>query len=98
MGRLIDTDDLIQYLGFENTEEEREENVGEIITLELIDNIPTAYDLDDVLKKLEKEIQLAEREKERTVKENLCQFDTAKGYANGVANTYEIVKCGGRWL
>lgn len=98
MGRLIDIDDLIMCLDFENTKEEREENVGEIITLEMIDRIPTAYDLDEVLERLEEEMQLAEREKERTVKENLCQFDTAKGYANGVANTYEIVKCGGRWL
>lgn len=98
MGRLIDTDDLIQYLDFKNTEEEREENVGKIITLEMIDNIPTAYDLDDVLEKLEKEMQFAERDKEWSVKVNPCQFDTAKGYANGVANTYEIVKCGGRWL
>ena len=55
MGRLIDTDDLIMYLDFENTEEEREENVGDIITLETIDRIPTAYDLDEVLKQLEEE-------------------------------------------
>lgn len=96
MGRLIDTDDLIMYLGFNNTEEEREENVGEIITLEMIDRIPTAYDLDGVLEKLEKEMQLAEREKERTVKENLCQFDTAKGYANGITSVFEIVKGGER--
>lgn len=34
MGRLIDEDELISILGFENTQEEREENVGEIITLE----------------------------------------------------------------
>lgn len=97
MGRLIDTDDLIMYLGFENTEEEREKNVGKIITLELIDRIPTAYDLDGVLEKLEKEMQFAERDKEWTVKVNPCQFNTAKGYANGVANACEIVKNGGRW-
>ena len=51
MGRLIDTDDLIMYLDLE----EREENVGDIITLETIDRIPTAYDLDEVLKQLEEE-------------------------------------------
>ena len=55
MGRLIDTDDLIMYLDLEDTEEEREENVGDIITLETIDRIPTAYDLDEVLKQLEEE-------------------------------------------
>ena len=53
MGRLIDTDELIRYLGFENTEEEREENVGEIITLEMIDEIPTAYNFDEVLEQLQ---------------------------------------------
>lgn len=96
MGRLIDTDDLIMYLDFENSKEEREENVGKIITLEMIDNIPTAYDLDDVLEKLEKEMQFAERDKEWSVKVNPCQFDTAKGYANGITSVFEIVKGGER--
>lgn len=42
--RLIDADRLINYLGFENTQVEREENIGEIITLEMIDEQPIAYD------------------------------------------------------
>lgn len=53
MGRLIDTDELIDILGFEDTQEERDENVGEIITLEDIDRIPTAYDPDKVVEQLE---------------------------------------------
>lgn len=55
MGRLIDADELISILGFENTQEERDENVGKIIfiTLEGIDRIPTAYDPDKVVKQLE---------------------------------------------
>lgn len=53
MGRLIDTDELIDILGFEDTQEERDENVGEIITLEDIDRIPTAYDPDKVVQQLE---------------------------------------------
>ena len=53
MGRLIDTDELIDILGFEDTQEERDENVGEIITLEDIDRIPTAYDPDKVVAQLE---------------------------------------------
>lgn len=32
MGRLIDTDDLIMYLDFENTEEEREENFNAVFS------------------------------------------------------------------
>lgn len=51
--RLINADELIWRLGFENTQMEREENVGEIVTLEMIDDIPTAYDLDGVLEQLE---------------------------------------------
>lgn len=38
MARYIDADRFIEYLGFENTEEERDENVGEIVTLQDFDN------------------------------------------------------------
>ena len=55
MSRLIREEDLLYCLGFENTEEEREENVGEIITLEMIDRIPTAIDLDRVIGRLHRE-------------------------------------------
>lgn len=41
MGRLIDVDDLINYLGFKDTQEERENNYAEDITLEEIDRIET---------------------------------------------------------
>lgn len=51
--RLIDVDELTDILGFENTQEERDENVGEIITLDDIDRIPTAYDPDKVVEQLE---------------------------------------------
>lgn len=88
MGRLIDTDDLIWCLDFENTEEEREENVGEIITLEMIDRIPTAYDLDEVLKQLEEE------------KNPMYRGDgTLMGARRGmnIDKAIEIVKNGGRW-
>lgn len=51
--RLIDADLLMQNLGFENTKEEREENVGEIITWEDVDRIPTAFDVDEVVERIE---------------------------------------------
>lgn len=38
MKRYIDADRFIEYLGFENTEEERDENVGGIVTLQDFDN------------------------------------------------------------
>ena len=45
-----------------------------------------------IIEKLEKELKLADEEKLRCARENPMQFDSAKGYANGVANSIEIVK------
>ena len=44
---------------------------------------------------MEEELKLADEEKLRCARENPLQFDSAKGYANGVANSVEIVKQGG---
>mgnify|MGYP005778422531 CR=1 FL=1 len=57
---------------------------------------PTAYDVDKVLKQLEEELKLADEEKQRCARENPLQFDSAKGYASGIAAVIEIVKGGGR--
>lgn len=94
--RLIDADLLMENLGFTGTEEEREENVGQIITWEDVDRMPTAFDAEKVVKLLEEELKLADDEKARCIKENPIQFDSAKGYAHGVAVAIEIVKRGGR--
>lgn len=85
MGRLIDADELISILGFENTQEERDENVGKIIfiTLEGIDRIPTAYDPDKVVKQLEDCISDTE--------DSL----TGKGARWAYKGAIEIVKGGG---
>lgn len=53
MSRLIDVDALIDYLGFDNTEEEREKNIGEIVTLDDFDKQPTAFDVDKVIEQIE---------------------------------------------
>ena len=45
-----------------------------------------------IIEKLEKELKLADREKERCARENPLQFDSAKGYAHGVGKAIEIVK------
>lgn len=94
--KLIDADLLMYNLGFDDTEEEREENVGEIITWEDVDSLPTAFDVEKVIALLEEELKLADDEKTRCIKENPMQFDSAKGYANGIAVAIEIVKRGGR--
>lgn len=50
--RLIDADKFIEYLGL-NAENSREDNLGEIVTLEDFDKQPTAYDVDKVVEQLE---------------------------------------------
>ena len=45
-----------------------------------------------IVERLEEELILADREKERCIKENPLQFDSAKGYATGVWKSIEIVK------
>ena len=49
---MIDADVFIEYLGL-NAENSREENLGEIVTLEDFDAQPTAYDVDKVVEQLE---------------------------------------------
>lgn len=57
-------------------------------------DIPTAFDIDIVMERLNKELKLADDEKPRCIKENPMQFDEAKGYAKGIATAIEIVKGG----
>lgn len=40
-GRLIDLDEFLEQIGLEDNEENREDNAGEIVTLEDFDNAPT---------------------------------------------------------
>ena len=88
MGRLIDADELISILGFENTQEERDENVWKIIiiALEGIDRIPTAYDPDKVVEQLENE---------RKFWENAYDSNLGKEKARSYEHAIEIVKGGG---
>ena len=87
MGRLIDADELISILGFENTQEERDENVWKIIiiALEGIDRIPTAYDPDKVVQQLENE---------RKFWENAYDSNLGKEKARSYEHAIEIVKGG----
>ena len=49
--RLIDADAFIEYLGLD-AENAREDNVGEIVTLEDFDRQPTAFNKEKVIKEL----------------------------------------------
>lgn len=52
--RLIDADAFIEYLGLD-AENAREDNVGEIVTLEDFDRQPTAFDKEKVIEKIKDE-------------------------------------------
>lgn len=49
--RLIDADKFIEYLGLDE-ENEKEDNLGEIVTLEDFGRQPTAYDVDKVVEQI----------------------------------------------
>ena len=66
-----------------------------VIPYEKVKNAPTAFDKEKVIKELREELNLSDAEKERCARENPLQFDSAKGYANGIANAIEIVEKGG---
>lgn len=91
--RLIDADVFIENLGLDE-ENAREDNLGEIVTLEDFDRQETAYDMEKVIERLQTELTLADEEKKRCIKENSLQFDVAKGYAQGIAVAIEIIKSG----
>ena len=78
--RLIDADELTK---------DRVENDPVRIAAECA---PTAFDKEKVIKELREELNLSDAEKERCARENPLQFDSAKGYANGIANAIEIVE------
>lgn len=87
--KLIDADSLME--DFINTITEQSDTYD---WLNMISRQPIAYGVDKVIKWLESELSLADREKERCARENPLQFDEAKGYARGIAVALEIAKSG----
>lgn len=89
---LIDIDLL--NLGFDDTEKEREENVGEIITLEDVDSQPTAFDAEKVVREL-RDLKM----RYYLTIANTGDADKDCAYlniANAIDDAIEIVKRGGR--
>lgn len=82
--RLINADEFIEYLGLD-VENSREDNLGEIITLEDFDRQSTAYDVDKVVERLE------------NAKTNFIGMGTLQSayFDKGVDKAIEIVKSGG---
>lgn len=58
---LISRKAFMEYLGLEDTEENREENVGEIVTLEDFDRQATAFDKEKVIEDLNDWMKDAEK-------------------------------------
>lgn len=91
--RLIDADLLMKNLGFMDTEEEREENVGQIITWEDVDSLSTAFDVEKVVREL-KELKM--RYYLTIVNTGDADKDCAyMNIANTIDNAIDIVKRGG---
>lgn len=92
--RLIDADEFIKKFRYAEADTEDEKIMCATVR-RMIKEQPTAFDAEKVVKLLEEELKLADDEKARCIKENPIQFDSAKGYAHGVAVAIEIVKRGG---
>ena len=93
--RLIDADALIEFIDPGHLRHPDELAFSELDVVNMLNHAPTAYDVEKVVEQLEKELQLADKEKARCARENPLQFDSAKGYASGIATAIEIVKGGG---
>ena len=98
MGRFIDADKLLETLqDLEPHCENKDYEYGMLNMMryympKIINDETTVFDVDKVIEKLEKELKLADEEKERCARENPLQFDSAKGYAMGLSNAIEIVR------
>ena len=60
--------------------------------MQILGSQKCAYDVEKTLKELNKELKLADKEKLRCARENILQFDEAKGYARGIDVAIDIVK------
>lgn len=87
--RLIDADDFIEYLGLD-VENAREDNVGEIVTLEDFDRQATAFDKEKVIEELK-----ANMNSVLGISGQAVTFMFSDGYYNGVKDAIEIVEKGG---
>lgn len=94
--RLIDADLLMENLGFTDTEEEREQNVGQIITWEDVDRMPTAFDAEKVVKQLEEERDYSYEDYENYAEKHDMDVECDDLFCRGLDRAIEIVKRGGR--
>lgn len=60
-----------------------------------INSCTPVFDKEKVISNLREELEFAEIEKERCIAENPSQFQSVKGYVNGVSFSLETVENGG---
>lgn len=95
--RLIDTDKFIEDLGLDE-ENAREDNLGEIVTLEDFDRQETAFDVDKIVEKLKrnKEDAIKSIMKHRKTEFHLIKImDLKELFETYTQEQIEIVKSGG---
>ena len=90
--RLIDADAFIEYLGLD-AENAREDNVGEIVTLEDFDRQPTAFDKEKVIEELNEKADYARNRWLNSTKEGQTKY--WEGKENGIREAIEIIEKGG---
>ena len=61
----------------------------------MIEEQPIAYDKEAVVKQLENELELAEKQKEECTFKALPYYDRTEGYIVAMSNAIKIVKAGG---
>lgn len=100
--RLIDADELIKAIEqSRNNNPHKDFRIKRIHDIEhdhfikMVSEQQTAFDKEKVVANLREELKLSEIEKERCITESPSQFQSAKGYANGVSFGLEIVEKGG---
>ena len=96
--RLIDADAFIEYLGLD-AENAREDNVGEIVTLEDFDRQPTVFDKEKVIEELstlrQAEYDDSDKEPEFTDIDDILEEGKSQGRYQAYFKAIEIVEKGG---
>ena len=93
---LISREEVLKFLYEIKDDSCIPKNYGTILDIiKHVRNMPRTFDQEKVAANLREELKLSEIEKERCITESPSQFQSAKGYANGVAFAIEIVKKGG---
>lgn len=95
--RLIDADKFIEWIDAGHLRHPSELVYSEIDVVNLINHQPTAYDVEAVVRELEKEItRTKEKERQCFMDNNVKMGFCLNGRASAMNFAIEIVKAGGR--